>query len=81
MQLTEEVYTRLKRLAKTSPVSRPPGRMGIVVEHKPENGGYLVYHPRRDQHGPFGWSYGEVEPYRTWWVRIRDFLTGGPEPH
>lgn len=47
----------------------PETRTGTIVEHKPQNGGYLVKHDRPEQMGfpwgpvdTFGWCYDEVSP-------------------
>lgn len=48
-----------------------PGGVGVIVEIKPEFGGYLVRHPSP---GPnktidLGWCWDEVTPARPWWRR------------
>lgn len=46
----------------------PKCRLGRIVKHKPECGGYLVRHDTLEDMGPFGmvdvfgWSYDEVVP-------------------
>ncbi len=46
------------------------GRTGVITEHRPINGGYMVLHeegsvslnnPEAKARGPFGWSYHELE--------------------
>lgn len=56
---------------------------GVIVEHSPMNGGYLVRHCGPNG-GPFGWSYNELilldqeNPFatqfggRTRWERLLD---------
>lgn len=56
-------------------VEGPPCRTGVVVAHRPQNGGYLVKHLEPDPEfktdpilqamsdgQTFGWCYHEVEP-------------------
>lgn len=55
-------------------VKGPPCRTGVVIEHRPQNGGYLVKHDEPDEllqnsvlanltdGRTFGWCYHEVVP-------------------
>jgi len=46
--------------------SRAP-RYGVVLEQRPQNGGYLVRHSRGHI---YGWMEYELECYIPWWKRL-----------